>query len=244
MAGLKGVKVAADAKDYPRPSASSSRTTARVRPTTPVGTQVSTVTADVTAAVAGSTTGFLLRGRIKEPVTAYGSKYLLQVRDQGNGPFTAETRKSYLQFDLSSVSGVQKAELSLTGRADVAKNVMVFSNSEAFGERTRTWNNTVQNTLSWQGDPGGFTWSPPTDADNEYNWQLTLLKSPTAVKDVAVMYSADGSTIRIDGHNLTASTDPGKAIAITAPNATQVLLNGTRVNFTRSGSTVYAAAPA
>lgn len=82
------------------------------------------------------------------------------------------------------------------------------------------------------------------DASTVQRAGTVLLKSPTAVKEVAVTYAADGSAIRIDGHNLTASIDPGKAIAITAPNATQVLLNGTRVKFTRSGSTVYAAAPA
>ncbi|TCC36239.1 alginate lyase family protein [Kribbella speibonae] len=249
VAGLKGVKAAVDAKDYPR-AKRELLTYYRMRPandagkfthsdwpgalaltpdhiwtlgtgevyraTVRFGTQVSTVTVDVTAAVAGSTAGFLLMSRIKEPVTAYvnsrengsgkpalrltlndgsvrtlsptadtyikaggeagtayGSKYPLQVRDQGNGPFTAETRKAYLQFDLRGTSGVQKAELSLTGRADAAKDVMVFSNAEVFGESTRTWNNTVQNTLSWQGDPGGFSWTPPTGADNEYNWQLT-----------------------------------------------------------------------
>jgi hypothetical protein len=105
--------------------------------------------------------------------TAYGAKDTLQVRDQGSGPFTAETRKAYLQFDLTGVSAVRSATLTLTGRADAAaKDVMVFSNSEAFVESTRTWNNTVQNTYSWQGDPGGFDWLPPPGADKEYWYQL------------------------------------------------------------------------
>ncbi|WP_133798477.1 heparinase II/III family protein [Kribbella caucasensis] len=104
--------------------------------------------------------------------TSYGGKDVLQVRDQGSGPFTAETRKAYLQFDLRGVSGVRSAELSLTGRADAAKDVMVFSNSEAFVESSRTWNNTVQNTYSWQGDPGGFDWLLPAGADKEYWYQL------------------------------------------------------------------------
>ncbi|MEU4605080.1 heparinase II/III family protein [Kribbella sp. NPDC023972] len=104
--------------------------------------------------------------------TAYGGKDSLQVRDQGAGPFTAETRKAYLQFNLSGVAGVRSAALSLTGRAGAAKDVMVFSNSEAFVESTRTWNNTVQNTYSWQGDPGGFDWLLPAGADKEYRYQL------------------------------------------------------------------------
>ncbi|NIK61658.1 heparinase II/III family protein [Kribbella shirazensis] len=103
--------------------------------------------------------------------TAFGGKYLLQVRDQGSGPFTAETRKAYLQFDLTGVSGVRSAELSLTGRADAAKDVMLFSNAESFAESARTWNTTVQNTYSWQGDPGGFDWLLPAGADKEYRSQ-------------------------------------------------------------------------
>lgn len=187
------------------------------RGTIRLGTQLSTVTSDVTAAVtaSGGTAGFMLMSRVKGPVTAYvnsrakgsgkptlrltlangsvrtlnptedtyikagadagrayGDKYLLQVRDQGTGPFTAETRKAYLQFDLAGVSGVQKAELSLTGRADAAKDIMVFSNAEPFDESTRTWNNTVQNTFSWQGDRGGFDWLLPAGADREYRFQL------------------------------------------------------------------------
>jgi len=104
--------------------------------------------------------------------TAFGAKDVLQVRDQGSGPFTAETRKAYLQFDLTGVSGVRSATLTLTGSAGAAKDVMVFSNSEAFVESTRTWNNTVQNTYSWQGDPGGFDWRLPAGADKEYWYQL------------------------------------------------------------------------
>ena len=181
-------------------------------------TRDSTVSADVTAAVAataGGIAGFLLMARTKEPVTAsvnsrekasgkpvlrltltdgsvrtlnptadtyikagtdagasYGGKDVLQVRDQGSGPFMAETRKAYLQFNLSGISGVRGAELSLTGHADAAKDVMLFTNSEAFVESTRTWNSTVQNTYSWQGDPGGFDWLLPAGADKEYRYQL------------------------------------------------------------------------
>lgn len=106
------------------------------------------------------------------PDRAYGDKYVMQVSDQGKGPFTGETRKAYLGFDLSGVTGVQKAELTLTGTADTATKVMLFGNAETFDEATRTWNNTVQNTYSWEGDPGGFDWKRPAGADKEYLYQL------------------------------------------------------------------------
>lgn len=104
--------------------------------------------------------------------TVFGAKYLMQVRDEGVGPFTGETRKAYLQFDLAGLGQVTKAELSLTGLADAAKDVMLFSNKETFDEATRMWSNTVQNTFSWQGDPGGFDWKLPAGADPEYLYQL------------------------------------------------------------------------
>ncbi|TMR94439.1 heparinase II/III family protein [Nonomuraea basaltis] len=102
------------------------------------------------------------------PGNVYGSKYFMQVSDQGTGPFTGETRKAYLQFDLSGVSGVKKAELTLTGQANAKKDVMLYGNAETFDEATRTWSNTVQNTFSWEGDPGGFDWKLPGGADKEY----------------------------------------------------------------------------
>ncbi|GAB3433685.1 heparinase II/III family protein [Flindersiella endophytica] len=126
------------------------------------GTQRTLVATDDTYIKAGTDTG-----------TVYGAQTLLRVRDQGAGPFTAETRKAYVQFDLAGLSGVRRAELALTGRADAAgKQVMLFSNAETFDERTRTWNTTVQNTYSWQGDPGGFDWLQPAGADKEYGYQL------------------------------------------------------------------------
>ncbi|MFI7636904.1 heparinase II/III family protein [Nonomuraea sp. NPDC049400] len=106
------------------------------------------------------------------PDNVYGAKYYMQVSDNGTGPFTGETRKAYLHFDLSGVSGVKKAELTLTGQAPSAKAVMLYSTGETFNETTRTWNNTVQNTYSWEGDPGGFDWKLPKGADPEYLYQL------------------------------------------------------------------------
>ncbi|MEV4837935.1 heparinase II/III family protein [Nonomuraea sp. NPDC049486] len=106
------------------------------------------------------------------PGNVYGDKYLLQVSDQGAGPFTAATRKAYLQFDLDGLPEVKKAELTLTARADASKQVMLFGNGESFDEDTRTWSNTVQYTYSWEGDPGGFDWKKPAGADEEYHVQL------------------------------------------------------------------------
>ncbi|MFC5835113.1 heparinase II/III family protein [Nonomuraea insulae] len=106
------------------------------------------------------------------PGTVYGAASLLQVSDQGAGPFSSATRKAYLQFDLSGVSGVTKAELTLTGKATTRKSVMLYGNGEIFNETTRTWSNTVQNTYSWHGDPGGFDWKRPAGADKEYLYQL------------------------------------------------------------------------
>lgn len=105
------------------------------------------------------------------PGNVYGDKYSMQVSDQGTGPFTSETRKAYLQFDLGGLS-VKKAELTLTGQAPAAKDLMLFGTGETFDEATRTWNNTVQNTYSWEGDPGGFDWKLPAGADKEYLYQL------------------------------------------------------------------------
>ncbi|MFC4119997.1 heparinase II/III family protein [Nonomuraea zeae] len=107
-----------------------------------------------------------------KPNNVYGAKYYMQVSDQGAGPFTGETRKAYLRFDLGGVAGVKKAELTLTGTADTAKDLMLYGNAETFDEATRTWSNTVQNTFSWEGDPGGFDWKLPAGADNEYLYQL------------------------------------------------------------------------
>ncbi|WP_345559776.1 heparinase II/III family protein [Nonomuraea rosea] len=107
-----------------------------------------------------------------KPLNVYGAKYYMQVSDVGVGAFTGETRKAYLRFDLGGVTAVKKAELTLTGTAGSAKDIMLYGNAETFDEATRTWDTTVQNTFSWQGDPGGFDWELPPGADNEYLYQL------------------------------------------------------------------------
>ncbi|WP_327581734.1 heparinase II/III family protein [Nonomuraea sp. NBC_00507] len=102
------------------------------------------------------------------PAGVYGTKYYMQVSDQGTGPFTDETRKAYLRFDLDGVTGVKKAELTLTGTADTAKDIMLYGNAATFDEAIRTWSNTIQNTFSWEGDPGGFDWKLPGGVDKGY----------------------------------------------------------------------------
>lgn len=108
--------------------------------------------------------------------TVLGGEPKLQVRDEGTGPYGPQTRKAYLSFDLSALaSAPTKAVLRLTGRnatADAPKQVVLFQEKEAFDEAKRTWNNTVQNTFSWQGDPGGFDWKGPAGSDPEYSYQL------------------------------------------------------------------------
>ncbi|MEU2432390.1 heparinase II/III family protein [Streptomyces sp. NPDC007861] len=106
----------------------------------------------------------------------FGAEPDLQVRDEGSGAFSAETRKAYLAFRLDGITEAPvSAVLRLTGRnattAD-AKQVIVYQSVETFNETTRTWANTVQNTFSWQGDAGGFDWKGPAGADVEYGYQL------------------------------------------------------------------------
>lgn len=108
------------------------------------------------------------------PTASHGGEQTIVVADSGPGAFSAQTRKGFLYFDLSKVSGeLTKAALSLTGSATLPDTkVMVYENKETFDETTRTWANTVQNTLSWQGDPGGFDWKRPAQTDKEFYYQL------------------------------------------------------------------------
>ena len=108
------------------------------------------------------------------PTTAHGNEHTVVVADNGPGAFSSQTRKGFLYFDLSGVSGeVNKATLSLTGSATLPDTkVMVYENKETFDETTRTWANTVQNTLSWQGDPNGFDWKRTAQTDKEFYYQL------------------------------------------------------------------------
>ncbi|MCG7205700.1 heparinase II/III family protein [Streptomyces arenae] len=107
--------------------------------------------------------------------TVFGSAETLVVHDEGTGAFSATTSKGYLWFDLSGVASPVSATLGLTGRTDgTSQDVMLYQVAVTFDETTRTWNNTVQNTFSWQADPKGFDWKKITgaDVDSEFYYQL------------------------------------------------------------------------
>lgn len=104
--------------------------------------------------------------------TVFGGADTLLVADDGTGPYSDTTRKAYLWFDLPGTGTVTAATLHLTGSADTAMDVLLYQEKESFDESSRCWSNTVQNTFSWQGDPGGFDWRKPAGADNEYGYQL------------------------------------------------------------------------
>lgn len=115
-----------------------------------------------------------------DATTAFGDRANLQVRDEGTGPYGPTTSKAYLAFPLPTGTATTPttARLRLTGRvvpdagAATTKEVLVFQTLEDFDETSRTWATTVQNTFSWQGDPGGPDWRRPTGADVEYGYQL------------------------------------------------------------------------
>ncbi|OQR66036.1 hypothetical protein B6E66_00275 [Streptomyces maremycinicus] len=107
--------------------------------------------------------------------TVFGSAETLVVHDEGTGAFSATTSKGYLWFDLSGVASPVSATLGLTGRTSgTSQDVMLYQVAVTFDEATRTWNNTVQNTFSWQADPKGFDWKKITgaDVDSEFYYQL------------------------------------------------------------------------
>lgn len=118
--------------------------------------------------------------------TVFGAAPVLEVRDEGDGPFSDETRKAYVRFDLTGIEEPPtSATLELTGRnatTDTEKQIMLFHSKESFDEATRTWAGTVQNTFSWQQDPGGFDWKGPAGSDPEYSYQLPRFNfaKPTA----------------------------------------------------------------
>ncbi|MFI1093959.1 heparinase II/III family protein [Streptomyces sp. NPDC020917] len=110
-----------------------------------------------------------------DAATAFGSAPSLFVHDEGTGPFAPTTRKAYLWFDLTGVTAPRSATLELTGRTDAAsQDVMLHQVQVTFDETTRCWNNTVQNTFSWQADPHGFDWKKiaGADVDSEFFYQL------------------------------------------------------------------------
>ncbi|HIY22739.1 MAG TPA: heparinase II/III family protein [Candidatus Brachybacterium merdigallinarum] len=108
--------------------------------------------------------------------TVFGDSPELRVHDEGDGPFSELTSKAFLTVDLGEVTGSPRtATLRLTGSHTGAGSlpVVVYQTLETFDESARTWDNTVQNTFSYQGDPGGFDWVTPPGADTEYGTQIT-----------------------------------------------------------------------
>ncbi|MGW0785653.1 heparinase II/III family protein [Streptomyces sp. NPDC002913] len=105
----------------------------------------------------------------------FGAAKTIEVHDEGTGAFSSTTRKGYLWFDLPGLTSPVSAALSLTGRTSgTQQDVMLYQLQVSFDETTRTWNNTVQNTFSWQGDAKGFDWKKITGAyvDSEFYYQL------------------------------------------------------------------------
>lgn len=106
-----------------------------------------------------------------------GENSVLEVRDEGPGAFAEETRKSYLMFDLSSLSGdPTEAILKITGKNitdDSKKKIMLFNiDNTDLKEEKQTWNNTDQDTYSWEGQSEGYDWKTPDGADTEYGYQI------------------------------------------------------------------------
>lgn len=107
----------------------------------------------------------------------FGEKTELEVRDEAPGAFTEETRKTYLMFDLSSLSGEpSEAVLKLTGKnatGNGKKKIMLFDLDDTnLNEQKQTWNNTQQDTYSWEGQSEGYDWKTPEGADREYGFQI------------------------------------------------------------------------
>lgn len=124
-----------------------------------------------------------------DATTSFGDSAVLQVRDEGTGPYSATTRKAYLWFDLTGLGAdPAAASLRLVGRdtSGDGADVLLYQEKEGFDAATRTWSNTVQNTFSWQGDPGGFDWRKPAGADNEYGYQLPRFYFAGPVADAYV----------------------------------------------------------
>ncbi|MER6085884.1 heparinase II/III family protein [Streptomyces sp. NPDC001833] len=110
-----------------------------------------------------------------DAATVFGAAETIAVHDEGTGAFSSTTSKGYLWFDLSGVASPVSATLGLTGRTSgTSQDIMLHQVQVSFDETTRTWNNTVQNTFSWQADPKGFDWKKITgaDVDSEFYYQL------------------------------------------------------------------------
>ncbi|GBF75664.1 hypothetical protein PA598K_04085 [Paenibacillus sp. 598K] len=68
--------------------------------------------------------------------------------------------------------------------------------------------------------------------------QVQLVSSPAPIEDLAIAWQ--GQTLEMDGSQLVQDTDSATAIAIYAPDATAVTVNGQAVPFARDGDYIYA----
>jgi hypothetical protein len=69
-----------------------------------------------------------------------------------------------------------------------------------------------------------------------------LVSSPSLINDLSVKWS--GTTLELNGSELVSNTNTGSAVAIYAPNATAVNLNGVTTAFTKVGNYIYAVSDA
>ncbi|MCU6712027.1 heparinase II/III family protein [Paenibacillus sp. J5C_2022] len=97
--------------------------------------------------------------------TNYGTSQQLIVKDSG-APFDSLTRRTYIQFDLSSLTDPPSgATLKIYGRnASQTGNmdIMVYRIADtAWNETAMTWNTTYGNTFSWQGVSESTDWAQP-----------------------------------------------------------------------------------
>ncbi|MFC3343510.1 heparinase II/III family protein [Paenibacillus abyssi] len=108
--------------------------------------------------------------------TNFGTAKELLVQDAG-APFSAQTSKSYIQFDLSGLEGdVESASLHVYG-VNVSQTggfqVMVYgTNNTGWSEQELNWNNHYGKTFSWEGITGGTDWKEPPASDAEYGFQI------------------------------------------------------------------------
>ncbi|MBP1963203.1 alginate lyase family protein [Paenibacillus aceris] len=109
--------------------------------------------------------------------TNHSQEPLLEVLESG-APFDEHTRKAYLKFDLSRISGsVTSATLRLSGytHAEEPVGVMLFHTGDnAWDEHTFTYRHHNGKTFSWQGLPEGTDWKGPGEpaADNQFAMQI------------------------------------------------------------------------
>jgi hypothetical protein len=143
----------------------------------------------------------------------------------------ADTSATVERLPVGTIPSYQATALSLNGGAGIYYKSWTTKAPRAFGSYTF-------DGKPLYADAGSIVM---VDGSSVERAGATLVKAPAAVKDLAVTFGGDG-TVRIDGSGLTASTDPAKAIAIAAPNAAKVIVNGKVVPFERAGALIYAAA--